>query len=136
MGSLEHHQVYQIIQGRVLDNNDPPVKDVISKGITQLSGPLREYNAAFKSLQARRQQEPTVGGFDPGISRRDDSVALAEGHEEEQIIEGVEVEDFDEGVTYGNVFQGEMAEVSDREDQMLSLLTEEDVALDMNVFEQ
>ncbi|KAK1220264.1 hypothetical protein PQX77_017000 [Marasmius sp. AFHP31] len=136
MGSLEHHQVYQIIQGRVLDNDDPPVKDVISEGITQLSGPLREYNAAFKSLQARRRQEPTVGGFDPGISRRDDSVALAEGHEEEQIIEGVEVEDFDEGVTYGDVFQGEMAEVFDREDQMLSLLTEEDVALDMDVFEQ
>ncbi|KAG7087025.1 hypothetical protein E1B28_013004 [Marasmius oreades] len=52
--SLEQHKVYQIIDGRILDNDDAPVKDVISEGIIHLTGPLHDYNTAFKSLQARR----------------------------------------------------------------------------------
>ncbi|KAK1216531.1 hypothetical protein PQX77_020826 [Marasmius sp. AFHP31] len=124
MDSLEQHQVYQIIQGRVLDDDDSPVKDVISEGITQLSGPLQEYNSAFKSLQARRQQEPTVGV----MTMRDSTSCL---------FHCSEAEEFDEDVACSfDVFQGEMAEVFDREDPTLSLLTEEDVAFDMDVFEE
>ncbi|KAJ8090045.1 hypothetical protein PM082_018625 [Marasmius tenuissimus] len=137
MESLEHHKVYQVIKGRVLDNDNPPVKDVISEGITQLPGPLREYNSAFKSLQARRRQEPTVGGLDPGISTggHDESRGLVDESDEQQTQDGVEAEELDESIAVGDVFQGEMAEVFDREDPILSLLTEEDVALDMDVFE-
>ncbi|KAK1235663.1 hypothetical protein PQX77_001105 [Marasmius sp. AFHP31] len=130
--SLEHHKVYKIIRGRVLDNDDLPVRDVISEGISQLSGPLQEYNATFKSLQARRRQEPTVGGMDPGIKRADVTSSM-EGIEEAQTVVGRE--SLAETSVFSDVFQGEMAEVFDREDVILSLQTAEDVSLDMDVLE-
>ncbi|KAK1234946.1 hypothetical protein PQX77_001838, partial [Marasmius sp. AFHP31] len=76
------------------------------------------------------------GGWDPGISRCNNT-GLAEEREEQQMPDSAEAEEFDEDVACSfDVFQGEMAEVFDREDPTLSLLTEEDVAFDMDVFEE
>ncbi|KAJ8093915.1 hypothetical protein PM082_009786 [Marasmius tenuissimus] len=131
--SLEQHRVHEIVLGRVLDNDDLPVKDVISEGISQLTGPLREYNTVFKSLQARRRQEPTVGGMDPGI-RRADFASSTEGVEEAQRV--AHREELGEIMVASDVFRGEMADIFDQEDTILSLETAEDVSLDMDVLEE
>lgn len=66
MRSLEEHEVYTVNKGRTLDEDDPPVKDVIAIGTYALtdssSNPLDEYNKAFKRLQTRRRLTPIVGG--------------------------------------------------------------------------
>ncbi|PBK60341.1 hypothetical protein ARMSODRAFT_856122, partial [Armillaria solidipes] len=47
MKSLKDHHVYQIKKGRVLDDDDTPVKDIIAAGLKELtdsvSNPLKEY---------------------------------------------------------------------------------------------
>lgn len=56
--------VYIIKKGRVLDDDDPPVKDVIAVGLQQLThgktNPLKQYNKEFARLQARRRLIPVV----------------------------------------------------------------------------
>jgi hypothetical protein len=65
MRSLTDHGVYTLNVGRTLDDDDPPVKDVITTGLQQLTdnspNPLDEYNEAFKQLQARRRLRAVVG---------------------------------------------------------------------------
>ncbi|KAF9538142.1 hypothetical protein CPC08DRAFT_526145 [Agrocybe pediades] len=55
MVSLSEHKVYEIQKGRTLDNDDPPVKDILSVGFDNLTAgtksPLAEYNEAFQRLQ-------------------------------------------------------------------------------------
>ncbi|KAJ7584479.1 hypothetical protein C8J56DRAFT_789516 [Mycena floridula] len=73
MTSLQDHGVYKVQPGRVLDDDDAPVKDVISVGLQALtdssSNPLDEYNTAFRRLQIRRQHvKPIVG---PGSDMHD-----------------------------------------------------------------
>ena len=63
MDSLNEHNVYQIQQGRVLNQNDGgPVKDAITAGLQNLTAgtknPLSEYNDAFRLLQKRRKIIP------------------------------------------------------------------------------
>ncbi|KAE9387375.1 hypothetical protein BT96DRAFT_1080381 [Gymnopus androsaceus JB14] len=62
MQSLDEHNVYRIIPGRVTDEDDPPVPDVISVGLQALTdstaNPLNEYNKAFIRLQARQRMTP------------------------------------------------------------------------------
>ena len=64
MQSLDEHDVYRIIPGRITDEDDPPVPDVISVGLQALTdstaNPLNEYNKAFIRLQARRRMTPVV----------------------------------------------------------------------------
>ncbi|KAJ8519429.1 hypothetical protein ONZ45_g3620 [Pleurotus djamor] len=59
MSSLSTHNVYNFQKGRILDDDDGPVKDVITAGLQQLtngtSSPLKEYNNTFTRLQQRRQ---------------------------------------------------------------------------------
>lgn len=61
MSSLNEHKVYQIQKGRVLDEDDGPVKDVVAVGLQNLTegtkNPLSEYNDAFKRLQRRRRMK-------------------------------------------------------------------------------
>jgi hypothetical protein len=65
MASLKGHKVYENL-GRVLDKDDPPVVDVITSGLKQLTeavaNPLNQYNQAFKQLQQRCLQKPITGG--------------------------------------------------------------------------
>ncbi|KAF8869267.1 hypothetical protein BD779DRAFT_1682379 [Infundibulicybe gibba] len=62
--SLNEHKVYQLQKGRRLDSDDPPVKDIISIGLQNLTdstkNPLFEYNNAFTRLQKRRCMKPIV----------------------------------------------------------------------------
>jgi hypothetical protein len=64
MESLDENNVYRIQKGRVLDDDDDLVKDVIEVGLQNLTegnkNPLSEYNEAFRNLQARRQMKPVV----------------------------------------------------------------------------
>ncbi|KAJ7572232.1 hypothetical protein C8J56DRAFT_808383 [Mycena floridula] len=81
MTSLEEHDVYKVKKGRVLDEDDPPVKDVLAVGLQALTdssgNPLDEYNKAFKRLQARRVLKPIIGGpeSDPISATATDNVA-------------------------------------------------------------
>jgi hypothetical protein len=56
--------VYRIQKGRVLDEDDEPVKDVITVGLQNLiegnKNPLSDYNEAFRNLQARRRMKPVT----------------------------------------------------------------------------
>ncbi|KAF9556932.1 hypothetical protein CPC08DRAFT_776651 [Agrocybe pediades] len=62
MNSLSEHKVYEMQKGRTLDDDDPPVKDIISVGFHSLTSgtksPLNEYNEAFVKLQRRRRMNP------------------------------------------------------------------------------
>jgi len=64
MESLDENNVYRIQKGRVLDDNDELVKDVIEVGLQNLTegnkNPLSEYNETFRNLQARRRMKPVV----------------------------------------------------------------------------
>ncbi|PBK98534.1 hypothetical protein ARMGADRAFT_1008929 [Armillaria gallica] len=64
MKSLKDLDVYIIKKGRVLDDDDPPVKDIIAVGLQQLThgktNPLKQYNKEFARLQARRRLIPVV----------------------------------------------------------------------------
>jgi len=66
MESLDENDVYRIQKGRVLDDHDELVKDVIEIGLQNLTegnkNPLSEYNEAFRNLQARRRMKPVVLG--------------------------------------------------------------------------
>lgn len=68
MESLSEHKVYTLMHGRGLDDDDPPVIDIMSVGLQNLtdnaSNPLTDYNTAFKRLQRRRRLVPIVGGED------------------------------------------------------------------------
>ncbi|KAJ7591842.1 hypothetical protein C8J56DRAFT_780827 [Mycena floridula] len=66
MTSLQEHNVYEVQSGRILDDDDPPVKDMTSIGLQALTdsstNPLDEYNSDFRRLQIRRQRvTPIVG---------------------------------------------------------------------------
>lgn len=64
MKSLKQHDVYVIKRGQVLDDDAPPVKDIIVVGLQQLThgktNPLKEYNKEFSCLQARRCLIPII----------------------------------------------------------------------------
>ena len=55
MESLEEHNVYQIQNGWVLDEDDGPVKDVMGVGLQNLvdgnKNPLSKYNEVFQRVQ-------------------------------------------------------------------------------------
>jgi hypothetical protein len=65
MTSLADHKVYEIIKGRILDDDNTPTVDVISIGLQNLTdiniNPLDAYNKSFEHLQARRRLKPIVG---------------------------------------------------------------------------
>ena len=66
MESLDENNIYRIQKGRVLDEDDEPVKDVIMLGLQNLTegnkNPLSDYNEAFRNLQARRKMKPVIPG--------------------------------------------------------------------------
>ncbi|KAH7907965.1 hypothetical protein BJ138DRAFT_1013701 [Hygrophoropsis aurantiaca] len=65
MSSLRDHDVYKQKIGRHLDNDDPPVPDIVTLGLQMLtdtngSNPVTEFNQGFARLQARRRLTPVV----------------------------------------------------------------------------
>ncbi|KAF9536202.1 hypothetical protein CPC08DRAFT_775592 [Agrocybe pediades] len=64
MKYLSEHNVYKIQKGGTLDDDEPPVKDVITAGFhsltTGVKNPLSEYNDAFARLQRRRRMKPVT----------------------------------------------------------------------------
>ena len=64
MDSLHENEVYHIKKGRTLDDDDGPVKDVITAGLESLcegtKNPISEYNNIFTRLQTRRKMKPVL----------------------------------------------------------------------------
>jgi hypothetical protein len=63
MASLTEHEVYVKKEGRVLDDDELPVPDVLSAGAAALthgttSNPLQDFNAQFDQLRRRRELVP------------------------------------------------------------------------------
>lgn len=80
MQSLSDHEVYEIKEGRTIDDDSENAEETasisasgtgvvpncVSEGYAQLAAPLQEYNAAFRRLQAHVRARPLVG--EPYIS--------------------------------------------------------------------
>ncbi|KAJ7679242.1 hypothetical protein DFH06DRAFT_975213 [Mycena polygramma] len=63
MDSLDEHDVYTVQPGRVLDDDEQPVPDILSVGMAALTHgssttPLAEFNQQFEILRARRHLMP------------------------------------------------------------------------------
>ncbi|KAJ7192777.1 hypothetical protein C8J57DRAFT_1657987 [Mycena rebaudengoi] len=63
MESLDEHDVYTLTEGRVLDDDEQPVPDIVSDGMAALIHgsaitPLAEFNAQFNVLRERRRVTP------------------------------------------------------------------------------
>ncbi|KAI0661524.1 hypothetical protein C8Q70DRAFT_903404, partial [Cubamyces menziesii] len=58
MDSLAHHRVYDIEPGRTISSEKPTVLNAVSAGLGQLAGPLADFNAQVRRLQARCQMTP------------------------------------------------------------------------------
>lgn len=73
MDSLQDHRVYTPVPGRMTNEDDPEVPNVINVGSSQLcslapNSPLAEYNAAFKRLQKRRKMTPVTKPPSPTLN--------------------------------------------------------------------
>lgn len=72
MRGLSNHGVYTLNIGCTLNDDDLPVKDIITIVLQQLTdnsqNPLDKYNEAFKQLQAQRRLQAIIseGAPDPG----------------------------------------------------------------------
>ncbi|GLB34361.1 hypothetical protein LshimejAT787_0112450 [Lyophyllum shimeji] len=64
MESLVEYRVYQIIPGRIFDEDDPPANDIITVGLQNMmdnsKSPLTEYVVNFLRLQQRRRKQPII----------------------------------------------------------------------------
>ncbi|KAJ7114691.1 hypothetical protein C8R44DRAFT_880777 [Mycena epipterygia] len=65
MDSLNEHDVYTLQHGRVLDDDEKPVPDILSVGMAALTHgasttPLAEFNQQFEILRARRGLTPVA----------------------------------------------------------------------------
>ena len=141
--SLMENRVYETVPGRVLDSGDPPVPDVVSVGLNQLSGPLQEYNAAFKDLQRRRAMLPVLSMdsappsepiIPPPQSAPHSPPPLPQSITpqpfEEHESDGESEEDNEEGDEFTRILEEDM---STRGNDMLPQLTEADVAYDLGI---
>lgn len=72
MVSLKEHNVYVLQPGRATADDDPPVPDVQSAGLAQLTcvpnSPLTDFNTALKRLQARRRMRPIGKAPSPALN--------------------------------------------------------------------
>ena len=137
-----------MVNGRLLDSDDPPAKDVILFGLQQLTdsakNPLTDYNKAFTRLQRQRRMRPIttqpqstpstlpVPEIDPNIPSPApvEPSGVASVDEEETMGEKEELGEEEEQ-------EGELVELMDEvehgfEEPTLPRLTEEDVAFDID----
>ncbi|KAF4622416.1 hypothetical protein D9613_009125 [Agrocybe pediades] len=152
MVSLSEHKVYEIQKGRTLDNDDPPVKDILSVGFDNLTvgtkSPLAEYNEAFQRLQRRRRMKPvnptkdTVSNEDLGPSQAEQPDRLTNDQGRTQATEGGEVnlavgEADDPDIEVAEPPPSELELIMEdleqgKVDIIFPVMGEEDVALDMD----
>ncbi|RXW12413.1 hypothetical protein EST38_g13444 [Candolleomyces aberdarensis] len=150
MRSLAEHDVYSVVKGRKLDDDDKPAVDVITEGMLSLveGAALEEYNTTFIKLQERRRMRPIVNDegannspepsgimtASPEISKQSvatDVAGTAEpGHDSSQVDTEQELgeNDFDDGEP--GLAEGE------EDEETLQILTLDDVAWEMDLIEQ
>jgi len=85
MDSLDEHDVYMLQPGRVLDDDEQPVPDILSVGMAALTHgtsitPLAEFNQQFAILRERRRLTPVTDllpllNIDPAASQSASSSA-------------------------------------------------------------
>ncbi|KAJ3541714.1 hypothetical protein NM688_g6046 [Phlebia brevispora] len=132
--SLQQHKVYEIQSGRIIDQEDAVVANVVSEGLKSLKEPLAEYNKGFRRLQQRCRMKPLVGEAYVATERS--------GEDEPQMHTAVQVDDLDSiEVDDGNVDDNENDDLDliwetldsgEDEGARFSLESAEDVALDMD----
>ncbi|KAJ7599782.1 hypothetical protein C8J56DRAFT_999560 [Mycena floridula] len=145
MQSLDENNVYKLTKGRVLDDDDLPVSDVMSVGLQNLtdntSNPLTEFNKAFSRLQARRRMTPVVGADSEDIetistpSSRTETQPIVSPTFPSSYNEPLEQDrEDDDSEEEEDIDNDELAALfdDDGEDDTLELINTEDVSLDMD----
>ncbi|KAH9836596.1 uncharacterized protein C8Q71DRAFT_707708 [Rhodofomes roseus] len=66
--SLAEARVYEIQPGRVIEGDKGSVPNIVSAGLTQLAGPLTEYNKTFQLLKDRRRRTIPLVGATPAAT--------------------------------------------------------------------
>ncbi|EPQ54726.1 hypothetical protein GLOTRDRAFT_106364 [Gloeophyllum trabeum ATCC 11539] len=82
MASLADHEVYAVKNGRILGEDDGPIKDIATVGLENLmngKSPLDEFNKAFLRLQARQRISPITGEPPSNVGTQDDAGAADGG---------------------------------------------------------
>ncbi|KAF9568626.1 hypothetical protein CPC08DRAFT_624950 [Agrocybe pediades] len=157
MNSLSEHKVYEMQKGRTLDEDDQPVKDIISAGFHSLTtgakSPLNEYNEAFVKLQRRRRMDPVQVQKDKLAQQHNDGKPeeqpLTEEHTSAIPNTGVPTQAIDVSLhasEVGNDIEdvemeepvGELEQMMDdlergKVDLLFPVEEEDDVALDMDI---
>ncbi|KAH9840190.1 uncharacterized protein C8Q71DRAFT_746208 [Rhodofomes roseus] len=100
--SLTDANVYKVTPGRTIDGDKAVVPNVITSGVTQLAGPLREYNAMFARMKKRRRRtSPLVGGANSASAARVHSTsggsAAVHADADEDMIDVEEMSDCEDG---------------------------------------
>jgi len=150
--SLREHNVYTFERGRTIDGTKPVVPNIIALGLTQLHGPLNDYNRMFQQLKKRRAMSPLVNNLERAQEVKSDSEgrlqsqAISEDRPETVTTEtdslttpdtaSLESDDgTDSEFSADNESEGEGDEnMGSNDSEMLSLETEDDVAFDMDDF--
>ncbi|PPR02988.1 hypothetical protein CVT24_012182, partial [Panaeolus cyanescens] len=153
MKSLDDHRVYSVVAGRRLDDDDPPVVDIISEGMAKTWGEsvIADFNRGFVKLQERRRMRPVVGAANtsnsphlthpqhsppssnhsspaPSLSRQSESLA---DPFEDDVGDAACGEDEDDLLRLH-----ESSETEENEEETLTLSSLDDVALDMDNVEE
>ncbi|PPQ87522.1 hypothetical protein CVT24_011658 [Panaeolus cyanescens] len=78
MDKLKEHEVYKLVEGRRLDDDDSPAVDVVSEGMGSLvtGSILTDFNAAFCDLQKRRRLSPVWGTAHDGVHKNTNTPAI------------------------------------------------------------
>lgn len=148
--SMREHNISQVEQGHTIDyekdGERAAVLNIISVGLTQLHGPLTEYNKLFQQSKGRRRLQPLIGK--PIVSQGAGEISTAQlqgsSHETAHTVAEQHRDEMGASIQEDNKdmvsdededMEMEMEEWDNtRIDELLALETKEDVALDMNDF--
>lgn len=159
MASLNEHKVYEIQHGRILDDDDAPVQDVIQVGLHNLTAgtknPLSEYNNGFRRLQVRRRTktvsqmtkehtsapstEPTTAAAATPMTPNFEPIRIHNSGtsptqvSEDVVHDGSDVEEMDVEETVGDIWDWQGMDEMMIDAPLAPLLTEADVAFDMDL---
>ncbi|KAL6299961.1 hypothetical protein BKA93DRAFT_819674 [Sparassis latifolia] len=115
--ALRKRQVYILHPGRVIDGDKAKVPNVIASGLAQLNGLLHDYNKMIQRLKERRKMQSLVG---IDASFPEPTTADVESDSDDNDDEG------------DDTLWQDVDELEPVADELLSLETEDDVALDMD----
>ncbi|RXW23327.1 hypothetical protein EST38_g2525 [Candolleomyces aberdarensis] len=145
MNSLKEHKVYSLQVGRVTQEDDPPVPDIVTVGLQQLTGPLEDYNRVFQQLQKRRRMSPiTAVGDDTPDCAREETTPISSSPRASSTITSSTLADLTPDIpelqgyidTTQDMIESELQQIARdleeaQEEESLACLSLRDVAFDM-----